>query len=147
MNDAFMVDRSQTFADVEGDRQRVLPRQRTGLFDPAGQCKAVEIFHGQECGGGIAPYRWKHEEFVDAANVGSGNFSGQLDFTAKAVERRSGGGEIGSNRLEGDAAELEVVGFEHLAHPTPAEKTNNPESSKNDFARSKGSFYKVRSRA
>lgn len=90
MNDALLVNRSQTFADIERYGETLLLRQWARFPEPVGQSDSVEILHGQKRGGCVLPARRDQEQLMNAADVGATHLSRQVNFSPETIKRLPG---------------------------------------------------------
>ncbi len=133
MDDAFLVDRGQSRAEVACDLEGLVRRQPSDPRQERLQVLAVDVLHGQE---GLV---LDLHDVVEAAHARMGHLAAESDLAVEPLE--DFGRQRAPDELQGDGlAELEVVRAVHLAHAAPAQPRHHAVARGQDRARSEAAF-------
>ena len=146
VNDSGAVRGMQPIGQLCRHLKRLGPRQRSAP-DSGQQRLAFEQLHREEeqrrpLDLGLVPVRAEsrrhlrmHADFVDAADVGMGDFAGKVDLVFEPLDERGVPGEVGAQRLERHLLlDDQVVGLVHLAHAAAPDQPRNEVSPAHDVA-------------
>ncbi len=130
VNDAGLVDATQSAAELFGEKTDFGDGHRAVLLDMVVEGDALQQLHGQESDG-HRPVRAaaREVELVDAADVGAGDLAGEKNFGFEAGECVGVSGDFRTKCFEGDAAllQLKIDGFVDVTH---ASGTQVPDDAK-----------------
>ncbi len=142
MEDSVLVRRRETQTELARDLLRFLPTGSTETLEHLGKIAAIDILHGEK------DVSVDLGDVIDLTDVGVGHLAGGLHLGTEALESRRVGCELDGEKLERHRlAELEIVGAVDLAHPSPAEETDDAIAGPEHGARKKPAVVGVRTGA
>jgi hypothetical protein len=124
MQDAAIVRRRESRAQLSGDLERLVRRQTPDSPKQRGEILAVDVFHREEVKAGRVDVDFT--DVVDATDVRMRDLPGQSHFLMEPRQPLRVLSEVLWQELERDRlTELEIVGAIDLTHPAATEHRND----------------------